>query len=675
MANKDLPSSSEDSRTLAAIFREFATADPRSLGLFRIIFGGFLLVDLYRRLPDYIFFYTNEGMLPNHGALFRPMSAHLFSLYHAFSTRGEVLFAFALTALIYLGYLVGYHTRVFQVLVLIAVSSLHSRNILLENGGDVVANLLALWTLFLPVGRRFSVDALLASFREVNEHGPGEMQDRALPFVDRRPFVSLAYAAMAANLAIIYYFNTVHKDGTPWRLGTSVHYVLWTDRLVNPLGVWLRQWLPPFPIHVMTIGTLVIESSIVLLVMSPFFIRSCRRVAAFMIIALHCGFQTVGHYGLFSFVMMLHAILLMGPEDWDALARRMKERLPERTIFYDNSCGVCHLLARLLRRLDHLGKITIRGNDDPDALPPGTTPEEVQHTILVTDASGQRIWRRNEAVAQVLRALPYGVYLARWMELPGIRSLAQLAYEGFAARRHLVSQFLGFAACGLPQKFGSDRRPAPEALRPPLFGTWGVYLRESLVVVFVLALGSQVITENRKVPRAIKFPQPLLLASIAQYPRFFQGWSMFAPIPPNDDGKVVVDAITADGRHIDPLAGGGPVNFEMPPVEEGMLMTQLWYEFHDRIRRDANARYREHFQNWLTNWHVIERRPQDRIVAYRAYWVWRATQPPFEHRREPTQRASFMEWSAPGSSPPPATTTSTPRFFPFNKMPAPPSSR
>ncbi|RYE91770.1 MAG: hypothetical protein EOO75_08180 [Myxococcales bacterium] len=140
---------------LRATLREFATADPRSLGLFRIIFGVFLLIDLYRRLPDYIFFYTNEGMLPNHGAIFRPMSGHLFSIYHAFSTRGEVLVAFALTALAYLVYTVGFKTRLMQVAVLVLVTSLHSRNILLENGGDVVANILALWTCFLPLGRRF----------------------------------------------------------------------------------------------------------------------------------------------------------------------------------------------------------------------------------------------------------------------------------------------------------------------------------------------------------------------------------------------------------------------------------------------------------------------------------------------------------------------------------------
>ena len=35
--------------------REYASADPRTLGLLRIVFGVLLLIDLYRRLPDYVF--------------------------------------------------------------------------------------------------------------------------------------------------------------------------------------------------------------------------------------------------------------------------------------------------------------------------------------------------------------------------------------------------------------------------------------------------------------------------------------------------------------------------------------------------------------------------------------------------------------------------------------------
>jgi predicted DCC family thiol-disulfide oxidoreductase YuxK len=674
------PSSSEKRTSepvgVAAVLREFATADPRSLGLFRIVFSVFLLVDLYRRLPDYVFFYTNEGMLPNHGAIYRPMSGFLFSVYHALSTRGEVMAGFALTAIVYVLYGLGWKTRVMQALVLVLATSLHSRNIMLENGGDVVCNILALWTFFLPLGRRFSLDALLASLRETDEHNTAELNDRSRPYVDRRPFVSLAMAAIVLNVAFIYCFNTLHKDGITWRLGTSTHYVFWADRLVQPLGVLARQWLPPIAFRVMTIGTLVIESSIFILLLSPIWIRSCRRVAALMIIALHCGFQTVGHFGLFSFVMMLHSILLLGPEDWDALARRMRARLPSRVVFYDAACGVCHQLTRLAKRADHLAKLRFVANDEPEKLPPGITPETVLETVVVSDASGARSWKYNDAVTQGLRALPFGVLPARLLELPGIHALGRLGYEAIASRRQAISEALGYAACGLPQKFGGEgERPA--ALRPAFTGRLFPVLREATLALFIVALGSQMLAENRKVPQQLCLAwggekhclpwnlkrQPEPLAALAQYPRFFQGWSMFAPVPPMDDGKVVVDAVTIDGRHIDPLAGGLPVDFSLPPANQGMLMTQFWYEFHDRIRREANARYRQHFQDWLVNWNLITRRPaSDRIVEFEAYWVWRPTQLPFKRTREEVRKQKFMEWKAPGGTPTPRADSAPPRI-------------
>lgn len=683
--------------TVRGVLREYATADPRTLGLFRIVFGVFLLVDLYRRLPDVTLFYTNDGMLPNHGAIFRPMSANLFSLYHAFSTRGEVLAAFGLTAIVYVLYAVGWKTKLFQILVAILVPSLHSRNIMLENGGDVVANILTLWTCFLPLGRRFSIDALLSSMRERREHDAAELNDRSSPVPPRAPIVSLAYAAAIVNLVVIYYFNVVHKDGLAWKQGIAVHYVFWADRLVQPSGVWLRQWVPTWSYAGLTMGTIVIESSIVVLLLSPIWIRSCRRVAALLVIALHCGFQTVGHFGLFSFVMMMHSILLLGPEDWDALAARMRKRLPSRVVFYDASCGVCLQVSRILKRLDHLGKLRFVGNDEIERLPAGVTEETAQQTVIATDASGKRVFLRNDAVAAIFRALPYGVVVAKLMELPGISGLARSAYDAIASRRQDISVALGYAACGLPPRPGHEEpRWIPPHERPPLFGPLVPRLVTLVTGVFILALGSQVLAENRKVPQRPCLPftsnkvclpiawkqQPAILAAIAQYPRYFQGWSMFAPVPPNDDGNVVIDAITADGRHIDPLAGGLPVTFELPPADRGNLMTQFWYELHDRIRRDANTRYREHLRDYIANWQVLEQRPaNDRIVSFEAWWVSRPTQPPGSRKRLDTKRVRFLDWTSAPPAPapsaadaPPATSAHPPVMLPTVFPPRGPAS-
>ncbi|MCC6647064.1 MAG: lipase maturation factor family protein [Polyangiaceae bacterium] len=645
MRARDVEARGEAARGFLA---EFATTDPRTLGLFRVLFGALLLVDLYRRVPDVALFYSNDGMLPNHGSIFRPMSAHLFSLYHAFGTPGEVRFAFALTAIVYLLYAVGYRTKLMQVLALLCVSSLHSRNIMLENGGDVVMNLLALWTVFLPLGRRFSVDALRRSLAERPESRPSDLAGPRPP-ADTRPVVSLAFAALVLNLVVIYHFNVVHKDGAPWRDLTAVHYVFWTDRLLEPTGLWLRLRAPLELYQALTVWALVLERGITILLVSPLWLRSCRRVAAFMVLVLHLGLESVGNYGLFAFAMMLHAVLLLGPEDWEALAARMRARLPSRTVLYDASCGVCFQLARVLARLDHLGKVSLRPSDDEAALPPGLDPAMTERTLVVVRPDGA-YFTEAQAVRQTLVALPYGVVAAKVLELPLVSGLARRGYERFAARRREISVALGLGACGLPPVGGDVAREAPRRPEPLLGARATGALTTAAVAVMMLASASQIVAENRGLPWWVPRPasQPKVLAAIAQYPRMFQGWSMFAPVPPFEDGCLVVDGVTADGRHIDPLRDGGPVDFSLPPVERGFLVSQLWFELHDRMRRDVNARYRDHLRDYLFRWHELEGRQRDRLVSFELSWVSRPIQPPGIVRREPTRRQKLMEARAPG---------------------------
>ena len=60
-----------------------------------------------------------------------------------------------------------------QVLAFISITSLDARNIFVENGGDVVVNLLAFLTIPLPLGRRFSIDAVRRGLRARHETSAG----------------------------------------------------------------------------------------------------------------------------------------------------------------------------------------------------------------------------------------------------------------------------------------------------------------------------------------------------------------------------------------------------------------------------------------------------------------------------------------------------------------------
>ena len=273
--------------------------DPRSLGLFRILLGVVLLADLYRRYLGIDYWYTDEGIVPR-TALIHADTEYLFSLFLYASTRTQAIVGMSLCAVVYGLFTVGFKTRVMQVLSLVCVVSLNNRIALLENGGQYVLNLLCVWSLFLPLGRRFSLDARL---------GGG-------PRGDRRPVVSLAVLALLLQFATIYLFNLLHKTGSTWREGSAVHYTLYIERLVTVFGVWVRDNVPYAILEAASWGTLLLEGLAVVLILSPIASRQLRLAAILLLPPLHLVFNLCLHLGIFSLAMIVFYALLLAPEHW-----------------------------------------------------------------------------------------------------------------------------------------------------------------------------------------------------------------------------------------------------------------------------------------------------------------------------------------------------------------------
>jgi len=293
----------------------YLTVDPRSLGAFRIAFGFVLFSDLFRRWLELRFWYTNSGLLPNHTLLWRPPSTHSFSLFFTVSSLPEAQLGFALCGVVYAMFLLGYRTRLAQVLALIARVSLNSRLAALENGGDMVMDLLCLLTLVLPLGTRFSLDALATRVDAAEAKPPVN-----------RPVVSLAVLGLLLQFATIYYFNAAAKNGAAWRSGDAVHYALHQDKLVTWFGVWMREHLPISAMHALTWGTLATEWLGFSLIITPVFVRQARLLAVCLMPMLHLGFALGLNLGSFSLAMMSFFPLLLTAEHWDGLSRRFGAR-------------------------------------------------------------------------------------------------------------------------------------------------------------------------------------------------------------------------------------------------------------------------------------------------------------------------------------------------------------
>jgi hypothetical protein len=309
-----------------AVREIYLTADPRSLGAFRITLALVLLSDLARRWTELEFWYVNSGLLPNHTLLWRPPAQHLFSLLFSVSHLGEARFAFALCGLVYLAFLFGYRTRWVHFFALIARVSLNSRLAVLENGGDMVMNLLCLLSLPLPLGARFSLDAIARARREQRRAGVAEPFPHFVPEGAKAPVVSLAVAGLLLQFATIYFFNAASKGGAAWRDGSAVHYALHQDKLVTWLGVWMREHLPPDVTRGLTRGVLFTEWAAVMLILTPLSWRAARLLAVCVLPALHLGFALGLNVGGFSPAMMSFYPFLLTAAHWDALEERFGAR-------------------------------------------------------------------------------------------------------------------------------------------------------------------------------------------------------------------------------------------------------------------------------------------------------------------------------------------------------------
>ncbi len=290
------------SRLVRHLVDVYATADPRSLAAGRIALAALLLVDLARRAASMRTWYTDDGLLPTEMLRAHPTFEWVFSFFIWASGPYEVALGFALCAVAYLALLVGFWTRLAHVASFFCVLSLHGRVLFVANGGDVALGELCLWTMFLPTGRRFSIDAL---------------RDSRDP--QRRTVASLAVTALLLQVASIYFFNAIQKTGPTWREGTALHDVLWQSRFVTAFGVFARSHFSDDMLRVLTHLAHGLEWATAPLLLFPFGKNWTRRSAIASMWILHLGFALFLNLALFVPAMLAFTPNLLGSADWDAL--------------------------------------------------------------------------------------------------------------------------------------------------------------------------------------------------------------------------------------------------------------------------------------------------------------------------------------------------------------------
>jgi hypothetical protein len=211
------------------------------------------------------------------------------------------------------------------------------------------------------------------------------------------------------------------------------------------------------------------------------------------------------------------------------------------------------------------------------------------------------------ALTMTLGPFSYAMICIVWLTLPGS------ALDALVAR---LPRRAGWRLARLRGRIVRAWSRSQKARQPPPPFAWWPRLREGLLLAMVVVELANLLDSNRAVPKPLKTDAGRFVwqHSYKPYLRGLQGWSMFAPNAPEEDGTMVIDAVTRSGRHVDPFTGSAP-DFEQ--VRRGLVTHSIAVsDYLLAMRDEKNKRYRHDLRRYLRRYS-----PTDPIVSAEVWWV------------------------------------------------------
>jgi Vitamin K-dependent gamma-carboxylase len=247
-----------------------------------------LLVRVIGTLTEAAAFLSDEGVLPRTTILQLGFTDRT-SLYFA---NGAPYFAIVLLSLEAVGaicLLIGFRPRVAAAVCWILHLSLAVRNPFIGSGGDWLAPLLLFWAMFLPVGARFSVDAVLAE-----------------PTA-RTQVLNIASSGLLLQASYVYFFGAMMKTSSEWVSdGSAVYLAMHNDAIATRLAHSVRSYA--FITQPLSFFVLWIEILTPFLLFSPVFNTRVRALVLPLLIGMHLGFALfldIGNFWLVSIASLI----------------------------------------------------------------------------------------------------------------------------------------------------------------------------------------------------------------------------------------------------------------------------------------------------------------------------------------------------------------------------------
>lgn len=523
--------------------------DLRTLALFRLCLALMVISDLVLRSRDLVAFYTDAGVLPRTIAVSQA-SDWAYSLHFINGTAAFQVFLFSIHAFFALLLMFGYRTRIATLITLVLTISVQVRNPHILQGSDILLTLLLFWSLFLPLGARFSFD---------------EGLNRARP--QSNYYVSMASAALLLQAMSVYFFSAVMKEAYPeW--STSYTGVLYALR-GGSYGTFLGQWFGQFETlaHWLTRYVMYLEYYGPFLMFLSAYFAPARLVMQLLFISMHLGFLFFLGVGQFPWISITSLLAFTPTAFWDFVSKRVRTR--ERVaimIYYDEPCSFCKKLCLILRSFLLFPETPV--------LPAQQNPKifatlEKHNSWVVIDHEGKAKVRWG-AMLTLIRYSPIFSWLTPMLNLQIMRNAGERFYSWVAKNRERLAEITA---------------PWLKVRDEDIRLSWV----SSLVVfdfIIIMMWGGISYAQNKSMPR----PLEAALHGLNLY----QPWVMFIQTPPMRSWYVA-KGLTRGGDLVDVYRDKkGEPSLQVPKyASEGgwdpnyrwrKFVTNLWYPSLSHIR-------------------------------------------------------------------------------------------
>lgn len=280
-----------------ASLRQVFQLDPRGLALLRISLGLLIFLKLAHLIPNLGLVFADDGILPR--SVLAQVRSGVWvdlSIYAWFGSVEWIGFVVVAHMAVALAFAAGWKTRWMTLLLWFLTISLNARNPFITNAGDKLTVLLLFWSLFLPLGRVWSIDS-----RSPRTPGPRE-----------RFMATAAGVCLILQIMAVYLMSGHAKTHYVWTIDFSaVEHALSNDSYSTAFGKYLLAY--PLLLKFLTVATVYLEQLFVLLLLSPYYHNLLRTLVCFGFIGFHLGIALTINIGTFPFICAAAWLALLPP--------------------------------------------------------------------------------------------------------------------------------------------------------------------------------------------------------------------------------------------------------------------------------------------------------------------------------------------------------------------------